>query len=124
MSPTTSGAGLPSDDGLSGPARNIAELGPHIYSGTGWPQNGQNEFNTPHLRADLGSRITRPELSTVVDYVLRVIWLHKSNGLMADLVAVVGCIDGIISSQYDPHYPIPTRERWNVGRRASSTCLS
>jgi superfamily I DNA/RNA helicase len=39
--------------------------------------------------------ITQPELPTDVDYV-RVMSLHKSKGLTADLVIVVGCIEGLI----------------------------
>jgi len=39
--------------------------------------------------------ITQPELPTDVDYV-RVMSLHKSKGLTADLVVVIGCIEGLI----------------------------
>ena len=39
--------------------------------------------------------ITQPELPTDVDYV-RVMSLHKSKGLTADLVAVVGCVEGLV----------------------------
>jgi len=39
--------------------------------------------------------ITQPELPTDVDYV-RVMSLHKSKGLTADLVIVTGCIEGFI----------------------------
>ena len=39
--------------------------------------------------------ITQPELPTDVDYV-RVMSLHKSKGLTADLVIVAGCIEGLI----------------------------
>lgn len=43
----------------------------------------------------LRSAVTQPELPTDVDYV-RVMSLHKSKGLTADLVVVVGCIWGLI----------------------------
>ena len=39
--------------------------------------------------------VTQPELPTDVDYV-RVMSLHKSKGLTADLVVVTGCIEGLI----------------------------
>jgi superfamily I DNA/RNA helicase len=39
--------------------------------------------------------ITQPELPTDVDYV-RVMSLHKSKGLTADLVVITGCIEGLI----------------------------
>lgn len=39
--------------------------------------------------------ITQPELPIDVDYV-RVISLHKSKGLTADVVVVTGCIEGLI----------------------------
>jgi DNA helicase-2/ATP-dependent DNA helicase PcrA len=54
-----------------------------------------DDFNPPDLREHLRISITQPELPTDVDYV-RVMSLHKSKGLTADLVAVVGCIDGLI----------------------------
>ena len=44
-----------------------------------------------HLRKG----ITQPELPTDVDYV-RVMSLHKSKGLTADLVVVMGCIEGLM----------------------------
>jgi superfamily I DNA/RNA helicase len=39
--------------------------------------------------------VTQPELPTDVDYI-RVMSLHKSKGLTADLVVVAGCIEGLI----------------------------
>ena len=47
------------------------------------------------LQDALRTGITQPELPTDVDYV-RIMSLHKSKGLTADLVVVVGCIDGLI----------------------------
>lgn len=49
------------------------------------------------LRDILRSSIAQPELPTDVDYV-RVMSLHKSKGLTADLVIVAGCIDGLLPS--------------------------
>lgn len=54
-----------------------------------------DEFNAQELREYLRIGITQPELPTDVDYV-RVMSLHKSKGLTADLVAVVGCVEGLI----------------------------
>jgi superfamily I DNA/RNA helicase len=53
------------------------------------------DFDTGTLRDALRSGITQPELPTDVDYV-RIMSLHKSKGLTADLVVVVGCIAGLI----------------------------
>ena len=43
----------------------------------------------------LRKSITQPELPTDVDYV-RVMSLHKSKGLTAELVVVMGCVEGPI----------------------------
>ncbi len=43
------------------------------------------------------SKIIQPELPTDVDYV-RVMSLHKSKGLTADMVIILGCIAGMIPS--------------------------
>jgi len=53
------------------------------------------EFDADSLRETLRIGITQPELPTDVDYV-RVMSLHKSKGLTADLVVVLGCIEGLI----------------------------
>ena len=52
-------------------------------------------FDAKELHESLRTRITQPELPTDVDYV-RVMSLHKSKGLTADVVAVVGCIEGLV----------------------------
>ena len=54
-----------------------------------------DEFTADTLRETLRIGITQPELPTDVDYV-RVMSLHKSKGLTADLVLVVGCVEGLI----------------------------
>ncbi len=43
----------------------------------------------------LRTGITQPELPTDVDYV-RVMSLHKSKGLTADLVVAMGCVEGLV----------------------------
>lgn len=54
-----------------------------------------DEFDAAELGESLRAGITQPELPTDVDYV-RVMSLHKSKGLTADLVVVVGCIEGLV----------------------------
>jgi superfamily I DNA/RNA helicase len=54
-----------------------------------------DEFDAEELRGILRIGITQPELPTDVDYV-RVMSLHKSKGLTADLVIVLGCIEGLV----------------------------
>jgi len=53
------------------------------------------DFDAIKLLETLRIGITQPELPTDVDYV-RVMSLHKAKGLTADLVIVVGCIEGLI----------------------------
>ncbi|MCX8053383.1 MAG: ATP-dependent helicase [Armatimonadetes bacterium] len=55
------------------------------------------DYNAAMLLDALRSNLTQPELPTDVDYV-RVMSLHKSKGLTADLVLVVGCVEGLIPS--------------------------
>jgi len=59
-----------------------------------------DEFDAETLRETLRVGITQPELPTDVDYV-RVMSLHKSKGLTADLVVVLGCIEGLIPMMDD-----------------------
>ncbi len=47
------------------------------------------------LLNEVRSRVTQPELPVTVDFV-RVMSLHKSKGLTADLVVVAGCVEGWI----------------------------
>ena len=54
-----------------------------------------SDFDAAKLLGALRVGITQPELPTDVDYV-RVMSLHKSKGLSADLVVVMGCIEGLI----------------------------
>lgn len=74
---------FPGQDEWTGPVRSLATA---IEGDT---------FNAEELRESLRVSITQPELPTDVDYV-RVMSLHKSKGLTADLVAVVGCIEGLV----------------------------
>jgi len=55
----------------------------------------RDEFEPGELRDFLRVGITQPELPTDVDYV-RVMSLHKSKGLTADLVVVMACIEGLL----------------------------
>lgn len=75
-----------------------------------------DEFDARELREYLRIGITQPELPTDVDYV-RVMSLHKSKGLTADLVAVVGCIEGLVPQEYDPRKTILTQEQFEHEHR-------
>jgi DNA helicase-2/ATP-dependent DNA helicase PcrA len=55
----------------------------------------EEDVEPSSLRDILRSYISQPELPTDVDYV-RVMSLHKSKGLTADLVVVSGCVDGLV----------------------------
>lgn len=55
----------------------------------------ETDFDAFQLREVLRVGVTQPELPTDVDYV-RVMSLHKSKGLTADMVIIVGCIEGLI----------------------------
>ena len=55
----------------------------------------RGEFDAEQLHESLLAAITKPELPTEVDYV-RIMSLHKSKGLTADMVVVVGCIEGLV----------------------------
>ena len=54
-----------------------------------------DDYDAKKLRESLRIGITQPELPTDVDYV-RIMSLHKSKGLTADMVIVVGCMEGLI----------------------------
>jgi len=56
-----------------------------------------DELNSSSLYESLRVAIIQPELPTDVDYI-RVMSLHKSKGLSAELVVVAGCIEGLIPS--------------------------
>ena len=59
--------------------------------------DGEDNCDASALLERLTSKIVRPELPTDVEYV-RVMSLHKSKGLTADMVVVLGCIAGMIPS--------------------------
>ena len=59
-----------------------------------------DDYDAATLREVLRVGITQPELPTDVDYV-RVMSLHKSKGLTADMVIVAGCIEGVLPSIRD-----------------------
>jgi len=58
-----------------------------------------DETNAPDLREAVRIAVSQPELPLDVDYV-RVMSLHKSKGLTADLVVVAGCIQGLVPHQF------------------------
>ena len=54
----------------------------------------EEDFGARELIDTIRRHITQPELPTNVDFV-RVMSLHKSKGLTADMVVVVGCLEGL-----------------------------
>ncbi|HVQ38312.1 MAG TPA: ATP-dependent helicase, partial [Pyrinomonadaceae bacterium] len=56
---------------------------------------GDDEVGAKELVGMIQRNVTQPELPTDVDYV-RVMSLHKSKGLTADMVVVVGCLEGLM----------------------------
>lgn len=60
--------------------------------------------------------VTQPELPTDVDYV-RVMSLHKSKGLTADLVVVAGCIEGLTPTLPRDAPPAETQRALEEQRR-------
>jgi superfamily I DNA/RNA helicase len=66
------------------------------------------DFDSGWLLSIMRSAIAQPELPTKVDYV-RIMSLHKSKGLTADLVIVAGSMDGLIPS-IDPKLPLDEQE--------------
>jgi len=92
-------SGLGPLDGLTGQSLvealfPVAEAWAHPFRTLAANIEG-DEFDAAALREVLRIGITQPELPTDVDYV-RVMSLHKSKGLSADLVVVVGCVEGLI----------------------------
>lgn len=79
---------FPKEEDWTGPIRNLAA------------SIEEEMFDAENLLEGLRVRITQPELPTDVDYV-RVMSLHKSKGLTADLVVVVGCVEGLIPTLTD-----------------------
>lgn len=69
----------------------------------------ESDFEADHLLKALRGAIIQPELPTDVDYV-RIMSLHKSKGLTAELVVVAGCIEGLIPF-IDFKQPQEERER-------------
>ena len=59
--------------------------------------NVEDDCDAPTLLERIKSKIIQPELPTDVEYV-RVMSLHKSKGLTADMVIILGCIAGMIPS--------------------------
>lgn len=69
-------------------ATPLAEIGASIED---------DDFGPTKLCDTIRRHVSQPEMPTDVDYV-RVMSLHKSKGLTADLVVVCGCLQGLIPS--------------------------
>jgi DNA helicase-2/ATP-dependent DNA helicase PcrA len=57
----------------------------------------EDDFGPRKLGDTIRRHVSQPEMPTDVDYI-RVMSLHKSKGLTADLVVVCGCLQGLIPS--------------------------
>jgi superfamily I DNA/RNA helicase len=57
----------------------------------------EDDFGPRKLVDTIRRHVSQPEMPTDVDYI-RVMSLHKSKGLTADLVVVSGCLQGLIPS--------------------------
>ena len=73
------------------------------------------EFDSKALLDWLRSGITQPEMPTDVDYV-RIMSLHKSKGLTADMV-VVGCIEGALPRNNEEDTPAEQQRLLEEQRR-------
>jgi len=69
-------------------AKPLAELKSYIE---------EDDFGERELLDVIRRHIAQPELPTNVDYV-RVMSLHKSKGLTAEMVIVMGCLEGLVPS--------------------------
>lgn len=76
----------------------------------------ENDISPQTLKNNIRIGVTQPELPTDVDYV-RIMSLHKSKGLTADMVVVLGCIDGLIPQQYDPNKTDLTEDQYDQEQR-------
>lgn len=79
-------------------------------------EDSDEELDASRLLETLRVDITRPELPVDVDYV-RVMSLHKSKGLTAQLVIVAGCIQGLIPFLEPDLTPAERHQRLEEQRR-------
>ena len=75
---------FPEDAAWAGPFRTVSPTG-----------HDGDDFGPAELLDGVRTRIIQPELPTDVAYV-RIMSLHKSKGLTADMVVIAGCIAGMI----------------------------
>lgn len=61
-------------------------------------QNNPDQESLPEVLESLRESIIQPELPRDVDYI-RIMSLHKSKGLTADLVIICGCNEGLLPSK-------------------------
>jgi len=60
----------------------------------------EGDFEVGVLADVIFTEIIQPDLPTDVDFV-RIMSLHKSKGLTADLVVVAGCVEGLLPRRYE-----------------------
>lgn len=70
---------------------------------------GEDDFGPRELGDAIRRSVSQPEMPTDVDYV-RVMSLHKSKGLTADLVVVGGCLQGLIPN--NDTAATPQEQQW------------
>lgn len=67
-----------------------------------------DDMTAADIRDAFRTAITQPEMPTDVEYI-RVMSLHKSKGLTADLVVVMGCVEGLIPA-INNDLPLPDQD--------------
>lgn len=72
---------------------------------------GEPNLDLGEVLKQLKEYIIQPELPLDVDYV-RIMSLHKSKGLNADHVIVIGCIEGIIPAAPDDEWTFEQQQRY------------
>jgi DNA helicase II / ATP-dependent DNA helicase PcrA len=75
-----------------------------------------NNSTLDDILSALREEITQPVLPTHVDYI-RIMSLHKSKGLTADHVIVVGCVNGLIPMLPDEKLSDEAKGRFNEEQR-------
>ncbi|MEI6665431.1 MAG: ATP-dependent helicase [Chloroflexota bacterium] len=80
------------------------------------PIESDVEIGASGLLEELRRLITQPEVPVNVDFV-RGMSLHKSKGLTAKLVIVLGCMQGLLPGTYDPGDPDQTEAEFMEEQR-------
>jgi DNA helicase II / ATP-dependent DNA helicase PcrA len=98
-------------DLLFPPTQAWAEPIHAIYEGI-----SRDDAQAGDLLEHLRTGITQPELPTDVDYI-RVMSLYKSKGLTAQMVVIVGCVEGAIPRHHNDLPPVEQQANLEEQRR-------